>query len=87
MLEKLKEMFDKKNKKIENLIFLLVLLIITLVCINYIMKDNEPEMEDKYADAVLANAKNTSTSLETRIENILSEINGVRKSFCTSYIR
>lgn len=87
MLEKLKEMFNKKNKKIENLIFLLVLLIITLVCINYIMKDNEPEMEDKYADAVLANAKNTSTSLETRIENILSEINGVRKSFCTSYIR
>lgn len=87
MLEKLKEMFDKKNKKIENLIFLLLLLIITLVCINYIMKDNEPEMEDKYADAVLANAKNTSTSLETRIENILSEINGVRKSFCTSYIR
>lgn len=87
MLEKLKEMFNKKNKKIENLIFLLVLLIITLVCINYIMKDNEPEMEDKYADAVLASAKNTSTSLETRIENILSEINGVRKSFCTSYIR
>lgn len=87
MLEKLKEMFNKKNKKIENLIFLLVLLIITLVCINYIMKDSEPEMEDKYADAVLANAKNTSTSLETRIENILSEINGVRKSFCTSYIR
>lgn len=51
------------------------------------MKDSEPEMEDKYADAVLANANDTSTSLEARIENILSEINGVRKSFCTTYIR
>ena len=86
MIEKLKEMFKKKDKKIENLIFLFFLLIITLVCINYIMKDSTPEMEDKYADAVLANANNTSTSLEARIEKILSEINGVRKSFCTTYI-
>lgn len=77
MFEKLKEIFNKKDKKVENLIFLLVLLIVTLMCINYIMKNNKPD-EKKYTDAVLANAKDSSDSLEARIEGILHQIQGVR---------
>lgn len=79
MFEKIKTIFSK-DKKIENLIFLLILLIITLVAVNSIL--NEDKVEDDEKDLVgaeLANAEDASTSLEKRIENILSKISGVGK--------
>lgn len=81
MFEKIKQIFKQKDKKIENLIFLLFILIITLICINYIMKDDGDEDEKKqYAGAVLASSQDISDSdLEKRIENILGKIDGVGK--------
>lgn len=82
MLEKFKKIFKNKDKKVENLVFLLVILIITLICINYIMKDDVKTNEkEKYKDAVLASSTEiVGTDLENRIENILSKIEGVGKS-------
>ena len=79
MIEKFKEIFKNKDKKVENLIFLLIILIITLVCINYIMRDDEGmDEKEKYKNAVLASSSEiTGTELENRIENILNKIDGV----------
>lgn len=80
MFEKIKQIFKQKDKKIENLIFLLFILIITLICINYIMKDDTKEDEKKHAGAVLASSQEVYDSdLESRIENILGKIDGVGK--------
>lgn len=86
MIEKLKEMFKPKDKKVENLIFLLIVLIITLICINSIISDEEEPEDKKYKDAELASSSTSQTSLEARIESILSKIDGVRESFSFSYI-
>ena len=88
MVSKLKEMFKQKDKKQENLIFLLVVLIIMLIAINCILKDDEQSTGKKYADAELVSTSATTegTTLETRIESILSEIDGVRKSISFTYI-
>lgn len=77
MFEKLKDTFKSKDKKVENLVFLLIILILTLIFINYIF-DDENKKEKNYEDAVLASAADSSVSLESRIENILSQIDGVR---------
>ena len=81
MFEKVKEIFKNKDKKVENLIFLLAILIVTLICINYIIKDDSKDTEEeKYKGAVLASSTEVSSSeLESRIENILSKIEGVGK--------
>ena len=70
------------KKKIENLVFLLVILIITIIAINYIWNDKEKSSKK----SVISNNKVDSSfnkdeeSLETRLENILSKINGVGKA-------
>ena len=81
MFEKVKEILKNKDKKVENLIFLLAILIVTLICINYIIKDDSKDTEEeKYKGAVLASSTEVSSSeLESRIENILSKIEGVGK--------
>ena len=81
MFEKLKEILTKKDKKVENLISLLIILIITLICINYIMKDDSKDTEEeKHKGAVLASTTEVfGSELESRIENILSKIDGVGK--------
>lgn len=89
----LKEKFEKlfKNegdnkKKIENLIFLLVVLVITIISINVIWKDDDSsKSETKNTNKQLANIDNNNISisnednLETKLENILEKINGVGK--------
>ena len=72
------------KKKVENLIFLLVILIVTIVAINYIWNDNETEEGNTNASSnkQLANInnqqeENNENSLETRLEDILSKIEGV----------
>lgn len=77
-MNKLKEIF--KNKKIENLIFLLIILVITLVLINTILGGDKKEEKD-FSNEIgveFANNKNAEDgNLEKKLENILEKIEGV----------
>lgn len=85
--EKFKKLFKNEGdnkKKIENLIFLLVVLVITIISINVIWKDDDSsKSETKNTNKQLANIDNNNISisnednLETKLENILEKINGV----------
>lgn len=85
--EKFKNLFKNEGdnkKKIENLIFLLVVLVITIISINVIWKDDDSsKSETKNTNKQLANIDNNNISisnednLETKLENILEKINGV----------
>ena len=81
MSEKIKNIFSNKDKKIENLIFLLILLIITLIAMNSILTEEKHEETENttLVGAELASAEDVSSSLEKRIETILSKIAGVGK--------
>ncbi|MCI8277296.1 MAG: hypothetical protein HFJ46_05170 [Clostridia bacterium] len=77
-MEKIKEIF--KNKKIENLIFILILLFITLIVINKILKGNENEKRDfsnEIGVELASNEKTEERSLEKKLEIILKKIEGV----------
>jgi len=82
-MEKLKKIFQNKEKRIENLIIFLIVLVITLIIINKIIKGNDNNSKDfeNIIGVELANIKddekNVSESLEKRLENILSKIEGV----------
>lgn len=87
-MKKLLDIFKNKEKKIENLVFLLVLLIVTLLIINSILKDdkslkNVSEDESKkgasFINAQKENDDDISNNLELekRLEVILSKIKGV----------
>ncbi len=84
-MEKLKKIFKNKEKRVENLVFFLVILIITLIVINKILeKESQTENFKNEANVELAtnledvNHAN-SESLEKKLENILSKMNGVGK--------
>lgn len=90
-LEKIKESLKRKegenNKKtIENLAVFVIILIITIVAINYIWSgDKEKNKTNNEANKKLAveeNEQNTTESedIEKRLENILSNIKGVGKA-------
>lgn len=67
------------KKKVENLIFLLIILIITIVAINFIWKDDKQESKQTTTNKELASEeKNTNSDedLEKKLEKILSSING-----------
>ena len=90
-LENKEENNEKTNtqkRKIENLVFLIVILIITIVAINLIWNDGKSDKQDVIDDGkILANQDNTiftnniqsetTSNLETNLENILSRIQGV----------
>lgn len=75
------------KKKIENLVFLIIILIITVVIINYVWNGNKNSNKTitnsagKKLATTESNTNNKSesneVSLEERLENILSNINGV----------
>lgn len=85
MLKEKLENFFKGNgdnkKKTENLVFFLIILIVTVIAINVIWKDDKKEEDKtnsnskKLADVTEKNY--TEDTLETRLENILSNIVGV----------
>ena len=88
--EKIKNFITKKtdgnNKKnIENLLVFLILLVITVIAINTIWSKDEEETEDITTYKVLAsneipesnNLETTEYDLETKLEDILSKMNGV----------
>ena len=85
MKEKLKNMF-KGKKKTENLIVLVVILIVTVVAINYIWSDEKKDTDGKIKDdsnekktvgVVQVNNDLTQDDLEMKLENILKKISGV----------
>ena len=85
MLEKFKKIFQNKEKRIENLVFFLILLVITLIVINKIIEtDEKTEYVKNETNAELALSGEESDSqntqnFEKRLENILSKISGVGK--------
>lgn len=85
MLDKIKNIFLNKEKRMENLISFLIILIITVIVINKILNNNDESEFNKninYDNEIgveLAKPKEEvlSTDLEKRLENILSKISGV----------
>ncbi len=78
MIEKLKKNF--KEKKIENLITFLIILVVTLIIINNILKDEEKiKNKDNFNTVKLVTTEenNIEEDLEIRLEKILSKIDGV----------
>ena len=81
--EKLNKLFkgeENNKKKIENLVFFLVILVITIIVINTIWKDDKNTRSDTNDNTKkLASQETTPTeeSLETKLEQILSNISGV----------
>lgn len=85
--------FKSKEKRVQNLVFLLVLLIITLIIINGILEDDENKNTSVINSSVsknisienredndLVNVENLSysnTQFEEKLEEILSEIKGI----------
>lgn len=83
MFEKLKKIFENKEKRVENLISLLIILVITLIVINKILdtdtKENPGIQDEQGVELAQNEIENISTDLEKRLENILSKISGVGK--------
>lgn len=82
MLEKIKHIFSNKEKRMENLVSFLIILIITLIVINKILSQdkakNSSENFKNETNVELAKEEiDTSIDLEKRLENILSKIDGV----------
>ncbi len=84
-LEKIKNIFNNKEKRMENLISFLIILVITLIVINKILKedDNNKEIVDYTnetgVELASSNSENFSNDFEKKLENILGKIDGVGK--------
>ena len=81
-MEALKKLFKDKDKsrKIENLVVFLIILVITLLVINNIIKGDNKKETQNYKNAELAATSSNeviSDNLEKKLENILSKIDGV----------
>lgn len=82
MIEKIKNIFNNKEKRIENLIVFLIILIMTLIIINKILNDEKTQVDyENKIDVELASDNNfeVKDELEAKLENILSKISGVGK--------
>ena len=86
--DKLKELTNgegNNKKKIENLVFLIVILVVTILTINFILKsDKSSIIEEKPTSKVLANVDITDDEIpgndtQEQLKKILSTIKGVGK--------
>lgn len=80
MLNKIRNLFKDEKKKNENLIFFLLVLVITLFMINRIMNEDKTTQNDvkqKSNDLELVKNTEIDSRLEKRLEDILSKISGV----------
>ncbi len=84
-LENLKNIFEKKEKRVENLVFLIILLVVFLVAINYVFTDssttneensNSTSTEDNI-DSTKTEQQGISDDTEKKLEEILSQISGI----------
>ena len=94
LLEKLKNIFKEKDekKKIENLVAFLIILVVTLIIVNKILKDdsgNNQSFVQNQTDVQLVNKSEENSvliddedenDLEVRLEKMLSKIDGVRRN-------
>lgn len=81
-LERVKNIFTNKEKRVENLVSFLVILVITLIFINKILQNDTVKTDDDYKNEIgveLASSEPITNDLETKLENILSQISGVGK--------
>lgn len=81
-LSKVKSKYlTKTNKKIENLVFLIIILVITLIIINSIWNTKDKIKEENTVSSVLTNSDDLEDKalLETKLENILTTVKGVGK--------
>lgn len=76
IIEIIKNIFPK-DKKTTNLILILLLLVIILIAMNYIFNDDESSKKEIKAVVSDNTEAINELKLETRLENILNEINGV----------
>ena len=82
-IERIKNIFCNKEKRVENLVSFLIILIITLIFINKILKDDDSTKKTDYVNetgvelASSENVKTYSDELEKKLENILKKVNGV----------
>ncbi len=84
MIDKIKSIFTNKEKRVENLISFLIILIVTLLIINRILKKEDEREYTNKTGVELAVSTNSSENLsqdnlEQKLEKILSKINGVGK--------
>lgn len=94
MFEKIKNMFKEKDekKKMDNLLVFLIILVVTLILVNKILKDDSGSntsftqnqtgtqlVDTRSENTVLVNS-GFEDGMEKKLENILSKISGVRKS-------
>ncbi len=88
MLDKIKKIFNNKEKRVENLVSFLIILVITLIIINKILNSDKKNKNDiknevgvEFATSVenFDNTKEESDNLEIRLEEILGKIAGVGK--------
>ena len=82
MVDSIKKIFMNKEKRVENLVSFLIILIITVIVINKILKEDNTQKQENYKNEIgveLASKKDDENSidLEKRLENILSKISGV----------
>lgn len=82
MIDGIKKIFMNKEKKVENLVSFLIILIITVIVINKILSNEEEIKKDDYRNEIgveLAseNEEVNYIDLEKRLENILGKISGV----------
>ena len=80
------------KKRIENLAFFLIILIVTLIVINTIVnvdKNNKNENKESLYKELAVNNKSSAQNtddLEEKIEHILGTMSGIRQSKCFNYI-
>ena len=82
MFEKIKGMFLNKDKRIENLISLFIILVITMLIINNIIEEDNTNKEKNFQNEIITNTIEFATvsdgnDLEARLENILESIYGI----------
>lgn len=82
-LETMKNIAKDKQKRVENLVFLIILLVILLISVNYIFKTDDKSNSTSLNGNIINNKESTQvssniqTSLEEKLANILSQVNGI----------
>lgn len=84
MIDKIKNIFTNKEKRVENLISFLIILIVTLLIINRILKKEDVREYTNETDVEMAGPSNfnenlNQDNLEQKLEKILAKIDGVGK--------
>ena len=88
MIDKIKNIFNHKEKRIENLFFFLIILVITLIVINKILDNEEKVDYENQIGVELANNSEVEyrDDLEKKLENILLILSIVVLDDCLQFL-